>query len=117
MVSVDTGDELAAFSGSDDQDASGSRSSGTTSVDLTPEGDAVIATDADGTKQRVELPASMRVVDHGKGVEIAWRDGRVERRERAPVFKVSKYGDVYRRPLVDPPESDAPGSAKAAKKR
>jgi len=103
VVSVVTGDQFAQFSGSSEANASGSSESGTVSVSFSDSGDAVIATDADGTTERVLLPASVRTVEGGKQIETVGHDGTIVREKRRPAIMWTKYGQVICHPLVDDP--------------
>jgi hypothetical protein len=114
VVSVATGDELEQFSGSSCSNSSGTSSSGTKSVSFNDAGDAVIATEYDGKATRFDLPASVRVVEKGRKIEITWRDGKIELRDRSPAIFISKYGQPFGGNLVDPPAKEAPAPTKKA---
>jgi hypothetical protein len=93
VVSCETGDEIASYSGSWDQDGSGSRQSGVESV--TFEHDEIVARHYDGTIERERLPTSIDIVEGGKAIELTHADGTVERRERRAARAVTKFGQPF----------------------
>lgn len=104
VVSVATGDQLWSYFGSDYQNAKGSTRDGTESVTFTPEGDAFVVTGYDKSEKRVELPSSVRSIDGGRKIEITWRDGRLETRDRLAVTTATRWGIIQEFPLVDDPD-------------
>lgn len=106
IVSTDTGDQLAQFSGSSYQRADRTSRNGIQSVAFSPDSTAVLATDHSGAVTTFELPASARTIDAGRAIELVWRDGRAERRARKRVIAMTKYGQPIHHPLVDEPEPD-----------
>ena len=106
VVFVATGDQLWSYFGSDYQNANGSKQDGTRSVDFTPEGDAFVVTGYDKSEERVELPSSVRMIDGGGKIEITWRDGRLETRDRNAVTTATRWGVIQEVPLVDDPDPE-----------
>jgi hypothetical protein len=106
VVSTETGDELASFSGWNDDGLNGPDRGGTSSVSF--EGSAfVVARRHEGEPERVELPAKVALADGGRAIELTFRDGRTERRERRRGLFISKYGDpCVVRELVGLPRSE-----------
>lgn len=80
--SVETGDELAAFSGFVGGGQPGTDEVGTASVAFTDDETAVVATNVDGELERVELPVRVETVDEGRGIRLTYRNGRSITRER-----------------------------------
>ena len=102
--SVETGDELASFSGSSSSGRSGSDERGTRTVRFSESSDVVEATNVDGTINRIELPAGIDIVDGGRGVVLTYRDGRTDSRKRNRVVVTGKSGRPVFYPLVDDPD-------------
>jgi hypothetical protein len=93
VCSTEFGDELCDFSGSHDGDSSGWRKSGTQDVKI--EGNFVVATDAEGSERRVELPVQLALAEDGKKLQLTWADGRVELRDRNECLVFGKFGGVF----------------------
>lgn len=92
VCSEEFGDEIESFSGSWDSDSSGDRRSGTQSVRI--EGQFAVARDADGSEQRVELPARLELVEGGHGLRLVYADGRSLTRRRTEALATAKYGQL-----------------------
>jgi len=93
VVSCETGDELAAYSGSDDQDSKGRVQTGVDTV--TFEGDEIVARHYDGTIERAPLPAQISIVEGGKAIDLVHADGTTERRKRKAALAFAKGGIAY----------------------
>jgi hypothetical protein len=91
VCSTEFGDEILSFSGRSDSDSSGTRESGTQSVRF--DGDWVIARDADGKLEKVQLPS--KIERFWGRLLLTWPDGRTERRERKEGLVHSKYGQPF----------------------
>ena len=90
---VETGDEIAQFSGSSFDRRGGLHEEGVERVSF--DGGFVIATGYDGKVERVELPVSWQVSDDGKRITLVYADGRAGTRERHPVIATGKFGDSF----------------------
>jgi len=100
---VETGDEIAQFSGSSCDRRDGLHEDGVERVCF--DGGFVVATGYDGKVERVELPASWQVSDDGKRITLAYPDGRADTRERFPVIATGKFGDSFFLTRLAPPGS------------
>lgn len=111
VASVETGDELLAYSGYWNSRRDGDMKDGTESVEFAESCDAVVSTGFDGTVKRDELPASVELVDGGRAIRLTFRDGKTETRERRAVTIFTKYGQSISRRLVGEPKAppEAPG--------
>ena len=90
---VESGDELASFSGSSYQRAGSSTEEGVRSVAF--DGDFVVGTRYDGQVERVELPARWQISADRSHITLSYRDGRAETRERRSVIATGKFGDAF----------------------
>jgi len=104
VLSVQTGDEILAFSGRWCQRAQEKGTEGVEAVCFDESGHEILATHFDGKKERVELPADVSLVDGGRAIQLTWRDGRVETRRRCAVTVFTKYGSPIAYPLVGDPD-------------
>jgi hypothetical protein len=95
LVSVETGDGLESWYGSEDSDAYGSVKRGTDCVKFTKAGDKLLVVNYDGTQQEYLLPINVEIIADGKKIENLWPDGRKEQRERHKVLFTTKYGEPF----------------------
>ena len=109
VASVETGDELLSYSGYWNSRRDGDMKDGTESVAFGESGDAVVSTSFDGKVERDELPASIELVDGGRAIRLAFRDGKTETRTRRAVTIFTKYGQSISRPLVGEPKASQEG--------
>jgi len=102
--SLQSGDELADYSGSDCENSAGRTRSGIRTVTLDEENLTVTAVPYEGDPKVLELPEKITFVDGGAKIALHYRDGRVDERERRRVCMTSKYGEPTFLPLKRDPD-------------
>lgn len=98
--SLETGDELASFFGSDNAGRLGSSTNGVASVSI--DDTEVVAIHHDGTVERVALPVRIEIIEGGAAIQLTYADGRSEKRPRRAVSYTMKFGGFVKLPLIDP---------------
>ena len=97
--SLETGDQVYSFFGSNQSDANGSYDSGVQSVSF--EGYEVVTKDAKGKVEKHPLPVKMEIIENGEKVKLTFADGTTEERDRKAVFYTLKFGQPVQLPLVN----------------
>jgi hypothetical protein len=107
VVSKETGDEIMAFYGDDDADASGRTVSGVSSVLFHETKNALVVVD-EGTTKEIVLPKKLWLSDDGKVFHLEYESGQIHHRNRRQAIHTSKYGEPFPIvPLKNPPRDNA----------
>ncbi len=101
--SVETGDELYHFEGTDNEDRDGRTREGTDSVSFSQDSAKIIETKCDGTRLEHPLPVKIEYAARGVRIKLIYEDGHTEDRERKRMVHFTKYGQPTFYPLVNDP--------------
>jgi hypothetical protein len=104
VKSMQTGDEIASYSGHWYQNSSGDSQGGVESVEFDDDGGTIVATQFDGKVERLELPENVELVDGGRQVLLSYKDGRTETRPRRAVILTTKFGQPIVHELIGKPK-------------
>lgn len=92
VISVETGDELMAFYGSDSSDSGGRVISGVQDVYFHDIENILIVEDEENKTQEIEMPVRIWLTDKDKTLNMEYKSGKIERRERREAIATTKYG-------------------------
>jgi len=112
VTSVETGDELFNFSGTSNQDSSGSKESGVRDVYFLNDSLGVVAENYDGSQDSHRLPTGIEIVKNGKGLRLTFSDGTQQNVPRKKLIHFSRYGQPFELPLKNDPDDKAKKSNK-----
>lgn len=101
--SVETGDELYQFEGTDNEDREGRSRDGTEAVSFSPDGSVLMVTNSDDTRIEYSLPQQIVCIEQGKRIRLTYADGKIEERDRKRMVHFTKYGQPTSYPIVDDP--------------
>lgn len=104
VTSVETGDELFSFSGSSNQDSSGSKESGVKEVYFSNDDLTVVALNYDGSQDSYPLPAGIVIIENGERLRLTFSDGTEQNVPRKKLIRFSKYGQPFVLPLKNDPD-------------
>jgi hypothetical protein len=104
ITSVETGDELFSFSGSDSQDSNGSKKNGVEHVDFMQNGLGVIVLNSEGSQESFRLPSQIDIVEGGKKLRLTFPDGTKNEVPRKKLMHFSKYGQPFTLPIKNDPD-------------
>ncbi len=103
VASVQTGDELASYSGYHNESSAGVQKGGARSVGFNEDMTEVIISNYDKEAERLELPENVELVDEGHAILLTYRDGRQDKRNRRAVCYTTKFGEpIFRKLIGDP---------------
>jgi len=104
VTSVETGDELFSFSGTSNQDSSGSKESGVRHVYFSNDDLCIVAKNYNGSHDSYRLPAGIDIIENGKGLRLTFSDGTEQKVLRKKLIHFSKYGEPFELPIKNDPD-------------
>ena len=104
VTSVETGDELFSFSGTCNQDSSGSKESGVSHVHFSNDELCIVVENYDGSKDSFRLPARIDMIENGESLRLTFSDGSEQNVSRKKLTHFSKYGEPFDLPLKNDPD-------------